>query len=349
MQVKDYIEKIIDNRGKTPSLVDIGQPLIEAQCFSSKNYIYKNDAIKHISQTTYDNMRSGNCYINDILVTLVGNNFGKMAIVKEEVAIAQNIIGLRVNNLANPIFLFYIMQSKWFQSLFKSLNRSSSQPSVNINDLINIQIDLPPRPVQDKVANILTEIDNQIERNNNIVKTLQVLGQTIYSVNVNKTITKKLKDVSIINTGKEDANHSTKDGLYKFFTCSEGSFLCNDWKFEGKNILVAGNGNFNVKFYDGKFNAYQRIYVIKNDKIFGNLYYTLYFNTNLFKVKSNGSIIKFITIDMLNNINVPQFSNDINNALNKIITEISNITNNNDELQTLKSRLLPLLINGQLQ
>ena len=152
----------------------------------------------------------------------------------------------------------------------------------------------------------------------------------------------------VITTGKEDANHARINGRYKFFTCGDNSLMCDDFKFEGKSVLVAGNGNFNVKYYDGKFNAYQRTYIIKNDKIIGNLYYTLLFNTELFRKKSNGSIIKFITIDMLNKIDIPIFSNEINSTLNAILSNINEIQNNTIQLQCLKNKLLPLLINQQL-
>lgn len=154
--------------------------------------------------------------------------------------------------------------------------------------------------------------------------------------------------ISSITTGKEDANHATVKGKYKFFTCSDSVSYCDDFKFEGKSILVAGNGNFNVKYYDGKFNAYQRTYVIKNDSIVGNLYYTLLFNTELFKKKANGSIIKFITIEMLNNIDVPTIDDNINSLLNNILWKINHIEEATSNLIHLKNKLLPLLINQQL-
>ena len=159
----------------------------------------------------------------------------------------------------------------------------------------------------------------------------------------------KLSSISSITTGKEDANHSTENGEYKFFTCSDDILLCDDYKFDGKSVLVAGNGNFNVKFYDGKFNAYQRTYVIKNDEIIGNLYYTLLFNTELFKKQANGSIVKFITINMLNDINVPLFNLKINEALNNIVFQINSINNEIHTLIKLKNNILPLLINQQLK
>ena len=182
-----------------------------------------------------------------------------------------------------------------------------------------------------------------------MVKRLQVLGKTIYSKNLDFSNKEKLASKAIITTGKEDANHASINGKYKFFTCSDDVLSCDDFKFEGKSVLVAGNGNFNVKYYEGKFNAYQRTYVIRNDSIIGNLYYTLLFNTEVFRKKSNGSIIKFITIEMLNNIDIPQFSKETNHLLNKILFKINIVDDNTYRLKQLKNKLLPLLINGQLQ
>ena len=174
------------------------------------------------------------------------------------------------------------------------------------------------------------------------------MGKAIYSKNIDAVTYSDLSMLSTITTGKEDANHATPNGKYKFFTCSDNISLCDDFKFKGKSILVAGNGNFNVKYYDGKFNAYQRTYIIKNDAIIGNLYYTLVFNTELFKKKANGSIIKFLTIDMLNKISVPLFDDKTNYLLNKFLSEINIISESTDRLLALKSQLLPLLINQQL-
>ena len=65
-----------------------------------------------------------------------------------------------------------------------------------------------------------------------------------------------------IVTGKEDANFSSPNGKYSFFTCSSNTLKCDEYAFNASSILIAGNGEFNVKHYTGKFNAYQRTYVL---------------------------------------------------------------------------------------
>ena len=253
-------------------------------------------------------------------------------------------------SLVNSKFLNAYIQSPFARKYYE-LNASGSgqRYTLTIDTIANTPIYLPAYDVQLKIGNLLSEIDKQIERNNAVVKRLQVLGKTIYSKKITNCLFDKMSLNAVITTGKEDANHAKINGKYKFFTCGDNSLMCDDFKFEGKSVLVAGNGNFNVKYYDGKFNAYQRTYIVKNDKIIGNLYYTLLFNTELFRKKSNGSIIKFITIDMLNKIDVPIISNEINNALNKILSKINEIQSNIFKLNNFKEILIPILINGQLQ
>ena len=349
MLVKDLCETIIDNRGKTPPLSKCGYPLIEAQCFSNKNFVCADDAVKFINKTTYNTMRNGNCKINDIILILVGA-IGHTALAKSDFAIAQNVVALRIKQEFNAKFVFYKMKEQSFINKCKALNRSSQQPSININDFLMLPIDIPDRKTQDKIAEILSGIDEQINRNNEIVKRLQVLGNAIYSKEINKN-TKyfSLKTVANISTGKKDANFASPNGKYNFYTCSEEISKCNEYVFNGDSVLIAGNGNFNVKYYNGKFNAYQRTYVIQNDTLFGNIYYSSLRSINTFTKNANGSIIKFITLGLIQDIQIPIFTNKVNQILNDIVYKRNSIILETERLNRLNNTLLPLLINGQLE
>ena len=73
----------------------------------------------------------------------------------------------------------------------------------------------------------------------------------------------KLQSFSQIRTGKKDANYGTPSGQYLFFTCASEPIRCDGYSFEGKSILLAGNGDIgNISLYEGKFEAYQRTYVL---------------------------------------------------------------------------------------
>ena len=73
----------------------------------------------------------------------------------------------------------------------------------------------------------------------------------------------KLKELVKIRTGKLDANASDENGDYPFFTCSKNPLRINNYSYDCECVLVAGNGDLNVKYYNGKFDAYQRTYIIQ--------------------------------------------------------------------------------------
>ena len=74
----------------------------------------------------------------------------------------------------------------------------------------------------------------------------------------------RLGDFVKIRTGKLDANASSDDGKYPFFTCSIEPLKISTYSYDCECVLVAGNGDLNVKYYNGKFDAYQRTYIIES-------------------------------------------------------------------------------------
>ena len=119
-----------------------------------------------------------------------------------------------------------------------------------------------------------------------------------------------LGEIAIFKTGKLNSNAATSNGEYPFFTCSPETLRINNYAFDQEAILLAGNnadGNFSIKYYKGKFNAYQRTYVItpirgKVDIKF--LYYALSLCLKQFKSMSRGTSTKFLTVTILNSFSV---------------------------------------------
>ena len=75
----------------------------------------------------------------------------------------------------------------------------------------------------------------------------------------------RLKSICSIATGKKDANYGSPDGEYPFFTCAKEPIKCKSYSFEGESLLLAGNGDIgNISYYSGKFEAYQRTYVLQS-------------------------------------------------------------------------------------
>ena len=66
-----------------------------------------------------------------------------------------------------------------------------------------------------------------------------------------------------LRTGKLDVNAGVEEGEFPFFTCSRDTYKIDVAAYSGKSIIVAGNGDLNVKYYEGEFNAYQRTYILQ--------------------------------------------------------------------------------------
>ena len=127
---------------------------------------------------------------------------------------------------------------------------------------------------------------------------------------------------------------------------------CDSPGFNCSAIIIAGNGDFNVKHYTGEFNAYQRTYVIepKNIKHYALMYINAKNMVDSFKSGSNGSIVKFITLDDIKNIDVVIPDDDkYLDYLNSIVFSIEKYEIEIEKIEKLKQELLPLLFNGQIE
>lgn len=113
----------------------------------------------------------------------------------------------------------------------------------------------------------------------------------------------RLGDLTQIKTGKLDANASSSDGEYPFFTCSKEPLKIATYSYDCECVLVAGNGDLNVKYYNGKFDAYQRTYIIEGNgdgRLFiPYLYLFMEKYVERLRKLSIGGVIKYIKLENL--------------------------------------------------
>jgi len=112
-----------------------------------------------------------------------------------------------------------------------------------------------------------------------------------------------------IKTGKLDANASSPNGIYPFFTCSRDPLKISSYSYDCECVLVAGNGDLNVKYYTGKFDAYQRTYIIESsDKHKLDTRYLYCFldkYVEKLREQSIGGVIKYIKLGHLTEAPIP--------------------------------------------
>ncbi len=161
------------------------------------------------------------------------------------------------------------------------------------------------------------------------------------------------KDLNF-KTGKLDSNAAFGDGKYPFFTCSEEVFKVNSFSFDQEAILLGGNnatGKFPLKYFKGKFDAYQRTYVINtnNNQISNKqIYFRIKGLLDEMRESSVGTTTKFLTMQIFNVIPilVPVYEIAITfeKHIQKIFTVKDLYLNENQKLEELKELLLSKLV-----
>ncbi|MFA4807685.1 restriction endonuclease subunit S, partial [Helicobacter pylori] len=284
------------------------------------------------------------CSINSIIYSSVRPNQRHFGIIKEipkNFLVSTAFIVIDVIDLEklDPNYLYYyITQDKITHYLQRIAEcGTSSYPSITPLDFLNIKIKLYPLETQQKIAHTLSVLDQKIENNHKINELLHKILELLYeqyfvrfdfldennkpyqtsggkmkfSKELNRLIpndfeVKTLGELTQLKVGNKNANHSSNQGKYPFFTCSNNPLKCETYQFEGKHIIISGNGNFYVTHYDGKFDAYQRTYVVNpnNPNHYVLIYLFVKSYTNYLKLQSRGSIIKFITKSDIENIKI---------------------------------------------
>lgn len=118
-----------------------------------------------------------------------------------------------------------------------------------------------------------------------------------------------LGSVCNIRTGKKDVNEGNQKGIYPFFTCAEKHTYSDVFSFDCEAILIAGNGAVGqTSYYKGKFEAYQRTYVLSNFEGVSPPYLLYVLKARLMNELSSkvlGNTIPYIKKGMLTDFQVP--------------------------------------------
>lgn len=329
------------------------------------------------------------CSINSIIYSSVRPNQRHFGIIKEIpknflVSTAFIVIDIIDLKKLDPNYLYYyITQDKITHYLQRIAEcGTSSYPSITPLDFLNIKIKLYPLETQQKIARTLSVLDQKIENNHKINELLHKILELLYeqyfvrfdfldennkpyqtsggkmkfSKELNRLIpndfeVKTLGELTQLKVGNKNANHSSNQGKYPFFTCSNNPLRCETYQFEGKHIIISGNGNFYVTHYDGKFDAYQRTYIVNpnNPNHYVLIYLFVKSYTNYLKLQSRGSIIKFITKSDIENIKIVLPNLKTYTKWNNVLKMIENNNQSTQTLTALRDFLLPLLLKQQVK
>ena len=272
-----------------------------------------------------------------------------------------------------PEYIGYYLRSPKFRGKFMAFSTMTTRASLANDDLLSMEVDIPEKAIQQRIATILSRYDSLIENYQKQIKLLEESAQRLYKEwfidlrfpgHKNTKIVngvpegwekKKVGDVTPIKTGRKDANFGTNNGPFPFFTCAQEPIKAPSYSFDTNAVILAGNGDFNVKLYRGKFEAYQRTYVLEpiNDKMLYLLYFCIAENMKRLAIEASGSTIKFLTKGMIENLVINEPSTIVLDSFNQIIepirTQKEKLISQIHHLTEARDRLLPKLMSGDIE
>lgn len=148
---------------------------------------------------------------------------------------------------------------------------------------------------------------------------------------------RKLKTLAKYPTGKLNSNAAVEDGKYLFFTCAHEIYRIDQYSYDGEYVLLGGNnasGDFPIFYYNGKFDAYQRTYLIQplsKDTDTKYLYYSIGLKLHQMKANASGTATKFLTQPILNNINIEYRNIEEQKRIADILSTYDNLIENNNK------------------
>ena len=179
-QLKEIVDFVVDNRGKTPPIIEKSSsafPLVEVNSMNDNTRNIQLDQIKKwVDMETYNKwFRKGHPIKNDVLVSTVGS-VGEIVLTSDErISIAQNVIALRMKN--KGVFLFELLKS--IKREIKSLDISSVQPSIKVPHLLAVEVIAPKNEVVKSFVETVNPISNRIQKNQEEIQTLTQLRDTL--------------------------------------------------------------------------------------------------------------------------------------------------------------------------
>ena len=139
----------------------------------------------------------------------------------------------------------------------------------------------------------------------------------------------KLKTIAKYPTGKLNSNAAVEGGQYPFFTCAHEIYSIDRYTYDGEYVLLGGNnanGDFPIYYYNGKFDAYQRTYLIQSKNpnyLTKYLYYAIQLRLKQMQSNASGTATKYLTLPILNGINIEKRCPDKHNKRIKILEQIA--------------------------
>lgn len=350
-------------------------PWISVKDFNGERR-YVGDTEKKITKLGLENSSTKILSKGDIIISARGT-VGELAIIPSDMAFNQSCYGLRAKDFVDSCFLYYLLKQS--VNILKHNTHGSVFDTITRETFENISVKLPPLPTQQKIAAILSSLDDKIELNNKINTNLEQKAQALFKnwfVDFEPFGGKmpegwkvgKLSDIAEITMGQSpDGKSYNENGEGTVFYQGRAEFGTRfptrrlftkepkriAKKFDTLMSVRAPVGDTNIANEDcciGRGLA--AIHSKDNHQSFVH-YTVLALRSQLDIFNGEGTVFGCINRDALNNMEIVIPAKNELDKFEKIVAsldaDIYNRSEENDRLKNIRDTLLPKLMNGEIE
>ncbi|MGV9671363.1 restriction endonuclease subunit S [Gordonia sp. NPDC003504] len=275
----------------------------------------------------------------------------------------------RISNFRSDVSgrYFFHQFSRNFLARIESLTAKSSVDSVRMETIAGMQVPVPGRAEQDRIAQVIDDADDLIATLERLIVKKQAIKQGM----MQQLLTGRtrlpgftglwhegsLGEVARIKTGSRNNQDKKAGGRYPFFVRSATVERIDSYSYDCEAILVPGEGGIGSIFHyvNGKFEVHQRVYKISNFAADVNGRFIYYFMRQYFGDHAMENSVK-ATVDSLR---LPTFKNfvlrlpyrDEQDALVGVLddaeSEVAVLENRLAKARTIKTGMMQQLLTGR--
>jgi type I restriction enzyme S subunit len=319
-----------------------------------------------VSPSIEEKYKNARLKSGDLVLTIVGASTGHVESVPnwlDGANITQTTARIPIDDSkANSEFCKQYLQSNYGWKIVLNFMKGAAQPGLNIGDIRIFKIITPPLQEQTAIANALSDMDALISQTEKLIEKKKAIKQGAMQELLKPKdgwVTKKLGNVvEKITTGKLDANAMKSDGDYRFYTCAKEYYYIDKYAFDDEALLISGNGaNVGyIHYYKGKFNAYQRTYVLTGFEIniaFIKVYLDKYLSDRIATEVSAGNT-PYIKMDTISEMNIcypeqKEQRESIASIINDLTCEFDKLQFKLTKLKQQKQGMMQALLTGKIR
>ena len=353
-------------------------PYIRIRDLGKSKYLQLNSDYEYVDNETQKSISRYITNKGDVLISIVGT-IGLIGIVGDSLDnanLTENCVKLIDLKNIDSNYLYYFLSSEIGQNEIKKGTVGAVQPKLPIKNIQDIDIPIPPLSIQQKIARILSSLDDKIELNNKINTNLEQQAQALFKnwfVDFEPFGGKmpegwkvgKLSDIAEITMGQSpDGKSYNEDGIGTVFYQGRAEFGTRFptrrlFTTEPKRIAKKFDTLMSVRAPVGDLNIANEDCCIgrglaaihSKDRHQSFVHYTVVFlRPQLDVFNGEGTVFGCINRDALNNMEVIIPSKIDLDKFEKIVTtmdiDIFNRSEENDRLKNIRDTLLPKLMNG---